>query len=103
MYINPETVSGIGISLQIVFAVIAGGMFVQLGPTVGAIVTLLLGESLRVLVGHEVHGLDQTIYGLMLVLFIIYMPKGILGKVLELWERRRPGAPPRLRPAEAAK
>jgi branched-chain amino acid transport system permease protein len=103
MYINPETVSGIAISLQIVFAVIAGGMFVQLGPTVGALITLLLAESLRVLVGHEVHGLDGTIYGLMLVLFIIYMPKGILGQILELWERRRPGAPPGgLRPAEAA-
>jgi branched-chain amino acid transport system permease protein len=103
MYINPETVSGIAISLQIVFAVIAGGMFVQLGPTAGALITLLLTESLRVLVGHEVHGLDGTIYGLMLVLFIIYMPKGILGKILELWERRRSGTPPsRLRPAEAA-
>jgi len=104
MYINPETVSGIAISLQIVFAVIAGGMFVQLGPTVGALITLLLAESLRVLVGHEVHGLDGTIYGLMLVLFIIYMPKGILGKILELWERRRSGTTPpgRLRPVEAA-
>jgi branched-chain amino acid transport system permease protein len=102
MYINPETVSGIAISLQIVFAVIAGGMFVQLGPTVGALITLLLAESLRVLVGHEVHGLDGTIYGLMLVLFIIYMPKGILGQILELWQRRRPGAPPgRVRPVEA--
>jgi branched-chain amino acid transport system permease protein len=81
-YINPETVSGVAISLQIVFAVIAGGMFVQLGPTVGAIFTLLLAEGLRVAVGHEVHGLDSTIYGLMLVLFIIYMPNGILGKAL---------------------
>jgi branched-chain amino acid transport system permease protein len=103
VYINPETVSGIAISLQIVFAVIAGGMFVQLGPTVGAVITLLLAESLRVLVGHEVHGLDGTIYGLMLILFIIYMPKGILGAILERWQR--PGAkPPSLRPApEAAK
>jgi branched-chain amino acid transport system permease protein len=101
VYINPETVSGIAISLQIVFAVIAGGMFVQLGPTVGAVITLLLAESLRVLVGHEVYGLDGTIYGLMLVLFIIYMPKGILGKILELWERRRSGTPD-LRPAAAA-
>jgi branched-chain amino acid transport system permease protein len=106
VYINPETVSGIAISLQIVFAVIAGGMFVQLGPTVGAVFTLLLAETLRVSVGHDVHGLDGTIYGLMLVLFIIYMPKGILGKVLELWPRRGPGATPpgRLQPAsEAAK
>lgn len=93
LYINPETVSGITISLQIVFAVIAGGMFVQLGPTVGAVVTLLLAESLRILVGHDVHGLDGTIYGLMLVLFIIFMPNGILGKVLELARHRRTRSP----------
>lgn len=104
VYINPETVSGIAISLQIVFAVIAGGMFVQLGPTVGALFTLLLAETLRVTVGHDVHGLDGTIYGLMLVLFIIYMPKGILGKLLELWSRRGAGGTPpgRLQPAARA-
>ena len=88
LYINPDTVSGVALSLQIVFAVIAGGMFTQLGPTVGAVFTLLLAEGLRVALGHEVHGLDSTIYGLMLVLFIIYMPNGILGKVLEARARR---------------
>ncbi len=94
-YINPETVSGIAISLQIVFAVIAGGMFVQLGPTVGAVITLLLGEGLRLGFGHQFHGLDVTIYGLMLVLFIIYMPRGVLGKATELLvaRERRPGTP----------
>ena len=104
VYINPETVSGIAISLQIVFAVIAGGMFVQLGPTIGALFTLLLAETLRVGVGHDVHGLDGTIYGLMLVLFIIYMPKGILGKLLELAQRRSAGGTPpgRLQPAPEA-
>ncbi len=97
MYINPETVSGIAISLQIVFASIAGGMFVLLGPTVGALFTLLLAEGLRVGIGHQVYGLDGTIYGLMLILFIIYMPKGILGKLIELWQRRAAGGD--LRPA----
>jgi branched-chain amino acid transport system permease protein len=94
LYINPETVSGIGISLQIVFAVIAGGMYVQLGPTVGAVITLLLAETLRVAVGHDVHGLDGTIYGLLLVLFIIYMPQGISGYAVAAWRRRRTGPPP---------
>jgi branched-chain amino acid transport system permease protein len=88
LYINPETVSGIGVSLQIVFAAIAGGMFVQLGPTVGAVFTLLLTEGLRVTIGHDVHGLDTTIYGLMLVVFIIFMPTGIVGTATELWDRR---------------
>jgi len=89
-YINPDTVSGIGISLQMVFGVIAGGMYVHLGPTVGAAFTLLLAEGLRLMFGNSMHALDSTIYGLMLVLFIIYMPKGILGGALEAMQRRKP-------------
>jgi branched-chain amino acid transport system permease protein len=88
-YINPETVASIGVSLQIVFAVIAGGMFVRLGPTVGAVFTLLLTEGLRVGIGNKINALDSTIYGAMLVLFIIYMPDGILGKIVQA---RRPAA-----------
>jgi branched-chain amino acid transport system permease protein len=83
LYVNPETVSGIGISLQMVFGVIAGGMFVMLGPAVGAIFLLVLSESLRVMIGNQVLGVDTTIYGLLLILFIIFMPKGILGAFLE--------------------
>ena len=87
LYVNPETVSGIGISLQMVFGVIAGGMYVRLGPTVGAAFTLLLAEGLRLWFGNRFHALDTTVYGLMLVLFIIYMPKGILGAASEAWAR----------------
>jgi branched-chain amino acid transport system permease protein len=90
LYINPETVSGIGISLQMVFGVIAGGMYVMLGPTVGAVFTLLLAEGLRLALGDafkQFPALDLAIYGLMLVLFIIYMPKGILGTAQEAWSR----------------
>jgi len=96
LYINPETVSGIGISLQMVFGVIAGGMYVMLGPTVGAAFTLLLAEGLRLALGEhfkQFPALDLAIYGALLVLFIIYLPKGILGAALEAWGRRR-SAPP---------
>jgi branched-chain amino acid transport system permease protein len=91
-YINPETVSGIGISLQMVFGVIAGGMYVMLGPTVGAVFTLMLAEGLRLALGDsfkQVPAFDLAVYGLMLVLFIIYMPKGILGAALEAWDRNK--------------
>ncbi len=83
LYINPETVSGIGVSLQMVFGVIAGGLFVMLGPTFGAVFLLALQETLRVLIGNQIHGLDLLIYGALLVFFIIRMPKGILGTWLE--------------------
>jgi branched-chain amino acid transport system permease protein len=81
MYVNPGVVAGIGVSLQIVFAVVAGGMFVRFGPTVGAVFTIVLAEGLRSLIGNDRPGVDTTIYGLLLILFIVFMPKGILGAI----------------------
>jgi branched-chain amino acid transport system permease protein len=109
MYIGPDTIAGLGVSLNIVFAVIAGGLWVPLGPTVGAVFTQLLSETLRVgmqgsvflkdWLGSAALALDTAVYGLLLVLFIIYMPKGILGTILE--RRRKTGEPER-RAAEMA-
>jgi branched-chain amino acid transport system permease protein len=99
MYIGPDTIAGLGVSLNIVFAVIAGGMWVLLGPTVGAVFTQILSEGLRVGIqssallktwlGSAALALDTAVYGLLLVLFIIYMPKGILGTFLE-WRKTKP-------------
>jgi branched-chain amino acid transport system permease protein len=89
MYINPQTLSGVGVSLQIVFAVVAGGMYVAFGPTVGAVITISLAEFLRVLIGTAMVGLDNTIYGLMLILFIIFLPQGILGAIMEKGSRKK--------------
>jgi branched-chain amino acid transport system permease protein len=97
LYVNPDTVSGIAISLQMVFGVIAGGMFVMLGPTVGAAFTLLLAEGLRLAFGNRFPALDSTIYGLMLVLFIIYMPKGILGTAIALFRSSAADRPSSIR------
>ena len=88
MFISPDTVSGISISLQMVFAAVVGGIYVALGPTVGAIITLLLAESLRISFGTRAVGWDNLIYGVLLVLFIVFLPKGILGSLLDAWRRR---------------
>jgi len=84
MFISPDTVSGISISLQMVFAVVVGGIYVSLGPTVGAVITILLAEVLRISFGTRAVGYDNLVYGVLLVLFIIFLPKGILGSVLGL-------------------
>ena len=83
MFISPDTVSGISVSLQMVFAVIVGGLYVSLGPTVGAIITILLAEILRIGFGTKAVGWDNLVYGVLLVVFIIFLPKGILGSILE--------------------
>jgi branched-chain amino acid transport system permease protein len=82
MFISPDTVSGIAVSLQMVFAAVVGGIYVALGPTVGAIITILLAEVLRIGFGTKAVGWDNLVYGVLLVLFIIFLPKGILGSLL---------------------
>jgi branched-chain amino acid transport system permease protein len=92
-YVNPDTLAGIGVSLRIVFAVVLGGMYSLLGPTVGTALTIALSEYLRVLFGVKFIGMAETIYGLLLVLFIIFLPAGIYGTVRQLLARRAPAAP----------
>jgi branched-chain amino acid transport system permease protein len=91
-YVNPETLSGIGVSLRIVFAVVLGGMYSLLGPTVGTALTIALAESLRVAFGLKFIGMAETIYGLLLVVFIIFLPAGIYGSLARLVARRPAGA-----------
>jgi len=93
-YVNPDTLAGIGVSLRIVFAVVLGGMYSLLGPTVGTALTIALSEYLRVVFGVKLIGMAETIYGLLLVLFIIFLPSGIYGSARDLWRRpRRSPAP----------
>ena len=92
MFISPDTVSGIAVSLQMVFAVVVGGIYVSLGPTVGAVITILMAEALRIGFGTKAVGWDNLVYGVLLVVFIIFLPKGILGSILDLG--RRPAAKP---------
>ena len=89
MFISPDTVSGISVSLQMVFAVIVGGVYVSLGPTVGAIITIMLAEVLRIGFGTKAVGWDNLVYGVLLVLFIIFLPKGILGSVIDRFKTQR--------------
>jgi branched-chain amino acid transport system permease protein len=88
MYLNPETLSGIAVSLQIVFAAIVGGTYTMLGPTVGSLLTISLNEGLRVAFGTSFIGAANTIYGILLIFFIIFMPRGIVGTLGDLAVRR---------------
>ncbi len=99
-YVSPETLSGIGVSLRIVFAAVLGGMYSLLGPTVGTALTIALSEYLRVTFGIRLIGMAETIYGLVLILFIIFLPAGIYGGLKELMLRRGAARPddPRAKP-----
>jgi branched-chain amino acid transport system permease protein len=58
---------------------------------VGTALTITLSEYLRVKFGVHYIGMAETIYGLVLVIFIIFLPSGIYGSLRALL-RRRPAA-----------
>jgi len=91
-YVNPDTLSGIGVSLRIVFAAVLGGMYSLLGPTVGTALSISLSEYLRVTFGIRLIGMADAIYGLVLILVIIFLPAGLYGS-LAAFARARFAAP----------
>jgi branched-chain amino acid transport system permease protein len=102
-YVSPETVSGIGVSLRIVFAAVLGGMYTLLGPTFGTALTIALSEYLRVTFGIRLIGMAETLYGLVLIVLIIFLPAGLYGGLREVVLRRSARRPTRRygeRPAE---
>jgi len=101
-YVSPETLSGIGVSLRIVFAAVLGGMYTLLGPTVGTALTIALSEYLRVTFGIRLIGMAETIYGVVLILFIIFLPAGLYGGLRDLLLRRA-GARAAIREGAAAR
>jgi branched-chain amino acid transport system permease protein len=88
-YLNPHTLSGVIPSLEIAFKAILGGMFTLWGPAVGTALTVSLEEYFRVAYGSTFVGFSQIIYGLALVLLIIFLPKGIYGSLHDLFRRKK--------------
>ena len=100
-YLNPESLAGIGISLEIVFAAIVGGMYSAPGPIIGSLLTIGFREGLRTYFGVQLIGMAETIYGLLLIVFIIFMPRGIYGAIEALLKRL--GAAPTAAPPAPAR
>jgi len=87
-YISPDTVSGVAVSLSVCFKAILGGMFDILGPFVGTAIMVSLEEYVRISLGAKFLGVSEIIFGLALMLLIIFLPRGIFGSLKEAFTKR---------------
>jgi branched-chain amino acid transport system permease protein len=78
-FINPETF-GVAQSLDAILAVILGGSGTIFGPVRGAFAVVLLPEYLRIADSFRL-----IVYGLLLVVATIFMPKGALHALSLIW------------------
>jgi len=116
-FIDPSTVLTIDVSVAIVLICIIGGIGTILGPVVGALVLVPLSEALRsnliaealfkagivsekspagAFLKENLAHAHVLIYGILVVLVILFMPDGVLGFAKKVLARRAPppDAPP---------
>jgi branched-chain amino acid transport system permease protein len=80
LFIDPTSVFGLTLSVQIVLMAVLGGMNSYLGGTVGALLLVPLSQVLSARFGGH-PGIDLIIYGVVLVVLMLYLPYGILGLI----------------------
>lgn len=85
-YIEPDSVATYDLSLKIGITVIIGGIGTIWGPLLGAVVSIPLLQITNMIGANVLYGgLSQMLYGLILILLIIFLPNGLLS----LGEKRR--------------
>jgi branched-chain amino acid transport system permease protein len=94
-YIDPGIAFGPHVSVEALVGAIVGGMGTLWGPVLGAAALHLLAEGTRNLFG-QLPGLNLVIYGTVLVLIVMFLPRGVMGglkgtgrSLRDLWSRRR--------------
>jgi branched-chain amino acid transport system permease protein len=71
------------LSLEITIMALLGGWFTFLGPMLGAAMIVLLRTFVSTYTEYWTFAL-----GIVLMLVILFLPEGVLGKVFEIWNRR---------------
>jgi branched-chain amino acid transport system permease protein len=90
-YIDPAIAFGPSSSVEALVAAIVGGMGTLWGPVLGAAVLHVLAEATRNLFG-QLPGLNMVIYGSVLVLIVMFAPRGLAGigrSVRDAWRASR--------------
>jgi branched-chain amino acid transport system permease protein len=87
LYIDPESVMILAISVQIVLVAMLGGASTVLGPVVGAAILIPLSEYSRAWLGYKGTGVDMILYGTLITVISMYQPAGVWGAITNLMRR----------------
>jgi len=77
-YIEPESAFNLTFSIQIVLFALVGGLGTVFGPLYGTILLVPITELARGWLGSSAIGLHGFVYGVVLVLVVLFMPDGIM-------------------------
>jgi branched-chain amino acid transport system permease protein len=85
-YVHPEVTFNINTSLLILLMSFFGGCRTWTGPLLGAVVLSLVNQLIVTFIGAEI---SRILYGLLLVIVIIFMPNGVIQYVKGVFVREK--------------
>ena len=84
-YLHPNTLFGMSMSIELILRPIVGGLGTLFGPVIGSIILTPLSEISRAYFAKGgLEGLHLILYGILAILVVLFMPKGIIVYVKRL-------------------
>jgi len=86
-YLHPNSLFGMSMSIELILRPIIGGLGTLFGPVIGSIILTPLSEISRAYFAKGgLEGLHLILYGVVAILVVLFMPKGIIVYVKRLLE-----------------
>ena len=78
LFLEPHSEFSLNVSVNLALISMVGGLGTIVGPVIGSFLLVPLQEFLRGWIGGSLQGLYFVIYGAILILVVIFMPRGII-------------------------
>jgi branched-chain amino acid transport system permease protein len=87
LYIHPKSVISLDFSFEIAFIALIGGRGSIAGPVLGALLLRPVSDFSRIYFGATLPGLHLIIFGIVLILVMIYQPRGLQEPLTRAYNR----------------
>ena len=87
LYIYPKSVMSLDLSFEIAFIALIGGRGSIAGPILGALLLRPVSDFSRIYFGSSLPGLHLIIFGTVLILVMIFQPRGLQEPLLKVYNR----------------
>lgn len=87
LYIHPKSVISLDLSFEIAFIALIGGRGSIAGPVLGALLLRPVSDFSRIYFGDTLPGMHLIIFGVVLILVMIFQPRGLQEPLTRVYNR----------------
>ncbi|MDZ7579741.1 MAG: branched-chain amino acid ABC transporter permease [Deltaproteobacteria bacterium] len=91
LYIHPKSIMSLDMSFEIAFIALIGGRGSIAGPVLGALLLRPVSDFSRIYFGDTLPGLHLIIFGVVLILVMLYQPRGLQEPLTRAYSSLRDG------------